>query len=161
MQAVSAADQLARSCRAAMTPGPAALIALADATALLARAEVDWDAVIETATLGHVGRTLLHVCEGVEALLGIRAPADVLARLRALPLSPFEVRERRCDLPCLGQPSRAQALAAAYAHYRRVAAAHGLAPRWGDFLTMVQGRWGCANRWELWQRAARWLIQRR
>ena len=147
--ALSPADQLARSCRTAILPGPAALIALADVAALLmerAGGEVDWPTVIALAAHGHIERSLLAALEGLEAGLGIAAPPAVLARLRMIPGSPFEAREGRMAVPPANTVSHRQALRLAYAQYHRTAAARGLAPHIGGFLTFMQHRWGLARR---------------
>ncbi|MCX6033069.1 MAG: nucleotidyltransferase family protein [Chloroflexi bacterium] len=155
--ALSAADQLARSCRTAILPGPAALIALADVAALLMERtdpEVDWPTVIELAAHGHIERSLLAALECLEDGLGIAAPPDVLARLRMTPVSPFEAREGPIAVPSDAAASHRQALRLAYAQYRRTAAARGLAPQPGDFLTFLQYRWGLASRREIPRRIA-------
>jgi hypothetical protein len=138
--ALSPADQLARSCWTAAHPAPACPIALADVAALLTGGDVDWEALVRLAATCHVGRTLLDVYEGLETMLGINAPDAVLTRLRALPVSPFEARESRVTIPVAAAVGRSRALAAAYAQYRRTAAAHNLPPRPWDFLTFLQYR---------------------
>lgn len=146
--ALRAADQLARSCWLAAHPGPASLIALADVAALMAEGDIDWAIVLDVAAACHIGRTVSGVCAGVDALLGLSAPADALARLAALPVSPFET-PGRVEIPVARTANRSQALAAIYTQYRRTAAARGLPPRPGDFLTFMQARWGCMNRRDL------------
>jgi hypothetical protein len=148
IQAVSAADQLARSCWLAAHPGPAHLIALADVAALMAGGDIDWDIVLDVAAACHIGRAVSAVCAGVDAILELSAPADALARLAARPASPFET-PGRVEIPAARAANRSQALAAVYTQYRRTAAARGLPPRPGDFLTFMQARWGCMNRRDL------------
>ena len=157
--ALSPADQLARSCRTATLPGPAALIALADVAVLLmerAGREVNWPLVLDLAAQGHIKRSLLAALECLEEGLGIAAPPDVLARLRSMPVSPFEACEGRMVVPGAGTAGRRHALRLTYAQYRRTAASNGLALRPGDFLTFLQYRWGLASR----RAIPRWLATR-
>jgi len=147
--ALSAADQFVCSCRAAALPTPGALAALADVAALLVDGDVDWPAVLDLAAACHVGRSLLVVCEWLAANVDVAAPGDVLARLRALPVSPCEAHEGPATTLPRGGSSPVRVLRLVYAQFRRTAAAHDRAPQPGDFLTFLQHRWGLASRREI------------
>lgn len=156
--ALSAADQLVRSCVAAVGSGSASLMALADMAMLVGvpgeaasgAAAVDWEVVLQVADTGRANRVLLAALEHLETVLDLAAPAGVVARLRALPRSPYEA--------LAAAPNRLRAARQLYAQYRRVLAARGIEPGWGLFLDFLQHRWGLRRRSEIFQYAvARWF----
>ncbi len=151
--ALGTTDQFVRGCWLAAQPGPAALIALADAAALAAEAQLnhdlDWPRVIQLAAYAHVERAVLATLDCLQVNLGLAAPPDVVAQLRARPLSAFEASADNLTMPGGETIGRRAAARLVYAEYRRIAAVRNLAPSWGSFLTFLQQRWGVGSRGQI------------